>query len=131
GRGCSPAQIGTTLHRLHTEADSPSRTLYENNRAVYQLLRYGIPVQTQVGHNHETVHLIDWAEPGANHFAIAEEVTLKGGFERRPDLVLYVNGIAVAVIELKSSRVSVGDGIRQLLSNQLPVFNAWFFSTVQ
>jgi type I restriction enzyme R subunit len=131
GRGCSPAQVGTALHRLHTEADNSSRTLYENNQAVYQLLRYGVPVQTQVGRNHETVHLIDWAVPEANHFAIAEEVTLKGGFERRPDLVLYVNGIAVAVIELKNSRVSIGDGIRQLLSNQLMMFNAWFFSTVQ
>ncbi len=130
-RGCSPAQINAALYKLHTEADNASRTLYENNQAVYQLLRYGIPVQTQVGHNHETVHLIDWGEPGANDFAIAEEVTLKGGFERRPDLVLYVNGIAVAVIELKSSRVSIGDGIGQLLSNQEPMFNAWFFSTVQ
>lgn len=130
-RGCTPAQINTALYKLRTEADNPNRTLYENNQAVYQLLRYGIPVQTQVGHNHETVHLIDWSDAEANDFAIAEEVTLKGGFERRPDLVLYVNGIAVAVIELKNSRVSIGDGIRQLLSNQQPAFNAWFFSTVQ
>jgi type I restriction enzyme R subunit len=130
-RGCSQAQIGIVLHKLHTEADNPARTLYENNRAVYELLRYGVPVQTQAGQNHETVHLIDWAEPDANDFVIAEEVTLKGSIERRPDLVLYVNGIAVAVIELKNSRVSIGDGIRQLLSNQLPAFNAWFFSSVQ
>ena len=130
-RGCSSAQIGVALHKLRTEADHPSRTLYENNQAVYQLLRYGIPVQTQAGHNHETVHLIDWAEPEANDFAIAEEVTLNGGFERRPDLVLYVNGIAVAVVELKNSRVSIGEGISQLLSNQELMFNAWFFSTVQ
>src|SRR3989304_3360075 len=66
-----------------------------------------------------------------NDFAIAEEVTLKGGHERRPDIVLYVNGIAVGVLELKKSSVSVGDGIRQNLSNQLSEFNEWFFSTVQ
>jgi type I restriction enzyme R subunit len=130
-RGCSTAQIGIVLHKLHTEADNPSRTLYENNHAVYQLLRYGVPVKTEAGQNHQTVQLIDWADPDANDFAIAEEVTLKGGLERRPDLVLYVNGMAVAVIELKNSRVSIGDGIRQLLSNQQPAFNAWFFSTVQ
>jgi type I restriction enzyme R subunit len=58
-------------------------------------------------------------------------VTLSGNHERRPDLVLYINGIAVGVIELKNSRVSIGDGIRQNLSNQQPEFNAWFFSTVQ
>jgi len=60
-----------------------------------------------------------------------KEVTLKGNHERRPDLVLYINGIAIGVIELKNSRVSIGDGIRQSLSNQQPEFNAWFFSTVQ
>ena len=45
--------------------------------------------------------------------------------------MLYVNGIAVGVLELKNSRVSIGDGIRQNLSNQQPEFNAWFFSTIQ
>ena len=45
--------------------------------------------------------------------------------------MLYVNGIAVGVLELKRSSVSIGDGIRQSLSNQRPEFNEWFFSTVQ
>ena len=45
--------------------------------------------------------------------------------------MLYVNGIAIGVLELKNSRVTIGDGIRQNLSNQQPEFNAWFFSTVQ
>ena len=58
-------------------------------------------------------------------------MTLRGNHERRPDIVLYVNGIAASVLELKNSRVSIGDGIRQNLSNQPPEFNAWFFSTVQ
>lgn len=130
-RGYRRAQIGIALHKLHTEANNPTRTLYENNHAVYQLLRYGVPVQTEAGRPHETVQFIDWGDAAANDFVIAEEVTLRGGFERRPDLVLYINGIALAVIELKNSRVSIGDGIRQLLSNQQPAFNAWFFSTVQ
>lgn len=87
-------------------------------------------VKTEAGQETEPVHLIDWKE-GKNDFTIAEEVTLTGGQERRPDLVLYINGIAIGVIELKNSRVSIGDGIRQLISNQTPEFNAWFFSTVQ
>lgn len=45
--------------------------------------------------------------------------------------MLYVNGIAVGVLELKNSRVTIEDGIRQNLSNQQPEFNEWFFSTVQ
>jgi type I restriction enzyme R subunit len=129
--GYTPAQISVALHKLRTEADSHSRTLYGNNQAVYNLLRYGVPVKTEAGQVTETVHLINWHEPEKNDFAIAEEVTLKGNHERRPDVVLYVNGIAVSVLELKNSRVSIGDGIRQSLSNQQPEFNEWFFSTVQ
>ena len=129
-RGYTPAQISAALYKLRTEADNHSRKLYGNNEAVYSLLRYGVPVKIEAGEVAETVHLIDWDKPDENDFAIAEEVTLKGNNERRPDLVLYVNGIAVGVIELKNSRVSIGDGIRQLLSNQQPKFNEWFFSTV-
>jgi len=129
--GYTPAQISKAIHALRTEADNHSRSLYANNKAVYGRLRYGVPVKLSAGKVTETVHLINWREPGANDFAIAEEVTLRGNLERRPDLVLYVNGIAVGVLELKNSRVSIGDGIRQSLSNQQPEFNEWFFSTVQ
>ncbi|MBY0408769.1 MAG: HsdR family type I site-specific deoxyribonuclease, partial [Burkholderiaceae bacterium] len=124
-------QISTALYKLHTEANHPDRSLYGSNQAVYQLLRYGVPVKTEAGKVTETVHLIDWKAPTSNHFAIAEEVTLKGKLQRRPDVVLHVNGIAIGVLELKNSRVSIGEGIRQSLSNQSPEFNAWFFSTVQ
>jgi type I restriction enzyme R subunit len=129
--GYTSAQIGAALYKLRTEADNHNRTLYGNNQAVYSLLRYGVPVKTEAGKVTETVKLINWEEPEKNDFTIAEEVTLKGSHERRPDLVLYVNGIAVGVLELKNSRVSIGDGIRQLLSNQQKEFNEWFFTTVQ
>ena len=130
-RGVPPARIAKAITALKREANHAGRGLYANNQAVYNLLRYGIPVQTEAGENHETVHLIDWQNPEQNDFAIAEEVTLKGPKERRPDVVLFVNGIALGVLELKNSRVSIGEGIRQNLSNQQPEFNAWFFSTVQ
>ena len=127
----SAAQISRALDRLRTEANNPNRSLYDNNKAVYTLLRYGIQVQAAADENNEDVNLINWDNPAQNDFAIAEEVTLHGNHDRRPDLVLYVNGIAVVVIELKNSRVSIGDGIRQNISNQQPEFNEWFFSTVQ
>jgi type I restriction enzyme R subunit len=130
-RGYSYAQIARAIYLLRTEASNPTRSLYENNQKVYELLRYGVPVKEELNKPTETVHLIDWKNPEANDFAVAEEVTLKGGLQRRPDLVLYVNGIAIAVIELKSSLVSMGDGIGQLLSNQQPEFNQGFFSTIQ
>ena len=128
-RGYTKEQISVALYKLRTEADNYNRTLYGNNQAVYSWLRYGVPVKIEAGEVTETVEVINWKEPEKNDFAIAEEVTLLGNYERRPDIVLY--GIAVGVIELKNSRVSIGDGIRQNLSNQQPEFNAWFFSTVQ
>ena len=129
--GYSDAHINAAIRRLQTEARNNNRSLYGNNKAVYELMRYGVPVKTAADKPFETVQLIDWKNPDKNDFAIVEEVTLKGNAERRPDIVLYLNGIAVGVLELKSSRVSIGDGIRQNLSNQQPEFNEWFFSTIQ
>jgi len=62
----------------------------------------------------DNIKLINWDKPESNFFTIAEEVTLRGNHERRPDLVLYINGIAIGVIELKNNRSSISDGFMQL-----------------
>ncbi|MFM7393841.1 MAG: type I restriction endonuclease subunit R [Cyanobium sp.] len=130
-RGYSPAEISGALYQLRSDADVSQDGLYGANRRVYSLLRYGVQVKAAADQPTSTVSLIEWDNPDANDFAIAEEVTLKGPRERRPDLVLYVNGIAIGVIELKRSGVSIGEGIRQNLSNQQDNFHAWFFATIQ
>lgn len=130
-RGYTPEQISAAIGKLEAAADSTGITLYQANLRTYQLLRYGVPVQTAIGEENKTVHLIDWEHPERNDFALAEEVTLRGGYERRPDIVLYINGMATVVIELKRSSVEIGDGVRQLITNQEEIFNKGFFSTVQ
>jgi type I restriction enzyme R subunit len=125
-------QIRKAVETLRSDASlGGGRGLYEANRDVYELLRYGVKVKPDIGEPNETVWLIDWKNPKANHFAIAQEVTVHGRYTKRPDIVLYINGIAVATIELKRSKVAVSEGIRQSIGNQRPEFIPQFFTTVQ
>ena len=112
-------------------AQTQSQSLYEANEAVYSLLRYGARVKTAVGEQTQTVPLVNWQDPSANDLAFAEEVTVKGHHGKRPDIVIYLNGIAVGVLELKRSTVSVAEGIRQNLDNQTGTFIRPFYSTMQ
>ena len=131
-RGHDDGIIRKVLYELRrSSALSSSRPLVEANREVYGQLRYGVNVLPSTGEHRTTIKLIDWKHPLNNDFGIAEEVTLKGENTKRPDIVLYINGIAVGVLELKRSIVSVSEGIRQNLTNQREDFIEWFFSTVQ
>ncbi|MCO6362002.1 type I restriction endonuclease subunit R [Paracoccus sp. 08] len=134
-QGYSPELITRAIQQLTKVASDQSRSLYDTNRAIYDLLRYGVKVKADVGDQTRTVWLIDWANPDANHFAIAEEVAVKPAgdksFGKRPDVVIYINGIALGVLELKRSTVSVSQGIRQSLDNQKRVFIQPFFTTIQ
>jgi type I restriction enzyme R subunit len=130
-QGYSDVLIAKAIDKLRSEANNHQRGLYFNNMAVYNLLHYGVAVKESIGKHTESVWLIDWQNPLNNDFYIAEEVTIKGRHEKRPDVVLYVNGIALAVIELKKSSKDIGEGIRQNLTNQQPEFIQDFFSTIQ
>ena len=134
-QGYDEALTSRALYIFNKAAGDTSKSLYDRNHAVYDLLRYGVKVKAEVGELTQTVWLIDWEHPERNHFAIAEEVTVTGidakAHTKRPDVVLYVNGIALGVLELKRSTVSVAEGIRQNLDNQKKVFIEHFFSTMQ
>jgi len=130
-KGYSKTLIDKAIRELTRAATNQSKSLYDINKEVYALLRYGVNVKEDVGENTRTVKLIDWDNPLKNDFAIAEEVTIKGKNNKRPDVVLYANGIVLGVLELKRSTVSVSEGIRQNLDNQKPAFIRPFFATIQ
>ncbi len=127
----STALVNKAIHELQRVAGDQVRDLYDVNKDVYGLLRYGVKVSETQGVNKETIELVDWERPQLNHFGIAEEVSVLGENRKRPDLVLYVNGIALGVIELKRGSVSVSEGIRQNLDNQQSRFIQRFFTTMQ
>jgi type I restriction enzyme, R subunit len=131
GKGYNSNLIARALYELTRAAGDQSKKPYHVNLDVYTLLRYGVAVQPDIGQNRQTVWLIDWKNPENNDFAIAEEVTVNGHYKKRPDIVIYVNGIALGVIELKRSTVSVSEGIRQNLDNQKHLFIGPFFATMQ
>jgi type I restriction enzyme R subunit len=131
-KGHSAILIGKVLYEFKKIANiNTNDDLYQANKNVYAALRYGINVNEEAGQNKETVYLIDWNNPLENDFAIAEEVTIKGQHNKRPDIVIYINGIALGVLELKRSTVSVSEGIRQNNDNQKHLFIKPFYTTIQ
>src|SRR5437867_1153882 len=91
-QGTNEVVVTRTLREIDRAAGDASKSLYDRNRDVYGLLRYGVKVRPAVGENMETVWLIDWKHPEANSFAVAEEVTVAakapGAHAKRPDVVL-------------------------------------------
>ncbi|AOY74697.1 type I restriction endonuclease subunit R [Clostridium formicaceticum] len=123
--------INRAVEELLKLSSNQTDKLYYVNKEVYSLLRYGAKVKEGAGENNKTVSFINWENPYDNDFYIAEEVSVKGEHTKRPDIVLYINGIALGVIELKRSIVSVSEGIRQNLDNQSSHFIKPFFHTMQ
>jgi type I restriction enzyme R subunit len=130
-KGYSHAYISRVTDIIEQTIHKYDKTLYERNKQFYSLLRYGVTTKVDASKNNETIPIIDWKNPENNHFAIAEEVTIVGRATKRPDIVLYINGIALVVLELKSSQNSIKEGIRQSITNQQKEFIEDFFTTVQ
>ena len=109
--------------------------LYDKGLVVYQLLRQGLSVSQGHGKVNRHIHFIDWEHVERNEFAVGEEVTVRRVTEdlrhRRPDMVVYVNGIALVVLELKRMSIPVSDAIRQNRRNQEDGEICHFFTTVQ
>ena len=129
--GYSDKLARRAMDELIRTAGNLAHGLYDANKEVYRLLKYGAKVVEEAGEAPKTVFFINFSDPAQNDFAIAEEVTIVGENTKRPDLVVYVNGIALAVIELKRSSISVSEGIRQNLTNQKAYFIENFFTTMQ
>jgi type I restriction enzyme R subunit len=131
-QGYAEAEVAEAIRKLRKVAENSTDSLYTRNRAVYQMLRYGVKVQPDPTVAPRTVQLVQWHDVAANRWGVAQEVTVAGPTHtKRPDVVLYLNGIAVVVLELKRSTVPVAEAIRQNLDNQQKLFVEEFYVPVQ
>ena len=122
--------INAAVNKLDRVISNQQESLYDINKKAYSMIRYGQDIQ-ELWKQSVHVHFIDWDNVENNEFAIAEEVTVLWEHTKRPDIVVYVNWIALWVLELKRSKVSVSEWIRQNLDNQKKEFIKNFFATIQ
>ncbi len=90
---------------LRTVTNLPSQNLIENNEALHSMLTNGIDVEymSEHGVKGDKVWLIDFANSKNNEFIVCNQFTvLQGTVNKRPDIVLMVNGLPLAVLELKN-----------------------------
>ncbi len=81
-----------------------SRNIDENNHAFHRMLTKGIALEVthaDGGQRGETVWLVDFQNPENNDWLVVNQLTLVGSKTRRPDVIVYINGLPIAVIELK------------------------------
>lgn len=91
-----------------------------NNRAFHQMLLQGVPVEYKRDEKpvHDRAFLIDFGNVEANRFRAINQFTLEGSRQlRRPDVICFINGLPIAVLELKSpnsENVSIWDAYNQI-----------------
>lgn len=102
-----------------TQAELPN--LLEENRRLHRLLTEGVDVEYDAddgGLTAAKVRLIDFDDPAKNDWlAVSQFVVINGQTQRRPDVVVFVNGLPLVVIELKapgSAQASVAGAFNQL-----------------
>ena len=100
-----PAEALEEAYRRIITFNSPM--LEENNRSFHRLLTEGIDVSFAEDGNIRTknVQIVDFSEEGIknNEFLVINQFTIIENEERRPDLLIFVNGIPLVIIELKSA----------------------------
>src|SRR5450759_134799 len=113
-----PFRLREAIHRLNPGIPTAARedalkqvldlgipVLLSANRQFHRLLVGGVPVQYQK--DGETrgdfVRLIDWVEPAHNEWLAINQFSIKGAHHtRRPDVILFVNGLPLVLLELKN-----------------------------
>jgi type I restriction enzyme R subunit len=115
-----PATISFAIDEL--ARDRSAMSLAAANREVWKLVRDGVkvsvPDRERGGQKTERVRVIDWENPQANDFLLVSQMTITGDlYTCRPDLIGFVNGVPLVVIELKKPGVPAGQAFAENLTS--------------
>jgi type I restriction enzyme R subunit len=116
--GLGPEAIGLAIEEL--TRDRSVMSLTAANRAVYQLLKNGVKVTVKAEDEEtvETVQVIDWKEPSHNDFFLASQFWVSGDmYTRRADLVGFVNGLPLVLVELKAAHKHLHNAYKENLTD--------------
>jgi type I restriction enzyme R subunit len=117
--------------------ESLTHGLVKTNEKIYDSLMLGRSYQETLSDGTKrsfTIKFIDWDNPLNNDFHVVEEFSVERENAKdhaRPDIVLFVNGIPLAVIECKKSSISIKQGISQMIRNQSRDYIPQLFKFVQ
>lgn len=112
--------------------DSPDQTI--NNRAAHRLLLEGVPVEYRKDDRiiHDRAFLIDFENLANNRFLAVNQFTIQGTKQpRRPDIVCFINGLPIAVLELKSpndENADIWDAFNQLQTYKNEISDLFVFN---
>ena len=128
-----PADALEEAHRKVTHTESPS--LLANNRAFHHMLIDGVSVEYQrkdgsIAGDH--ARLVDFVNPENNEFLAINQFTVIEGQNRRPDIVIFVNGLPLAVIELKNpadENATIQTAFQQLQTYKNDISTAYPWNT--
>lgn len=111
------AALEQAVHALQTVSEPQ---MVVRNRSVHRLLLSGVSVEFEVGElkKQDWVYFIDFAQPSNNDFLVVNQFTITGTRQpRRPDLIAFVNGLPLAVVELKNpanGQTDIWDAFNQM-----------------
>jgi type I restriction enzyme R subunit len=116
----SEENIQSAIQRLkNVKFDGLLRT----NETIYDLITLGTALEQTIEGDSKsfTLNYIDWRNPERNSFHVSAEFSVERARSTetaRPDMVLFVNGIPLAVIECKSPKIEVEQAVSQAIRNQ-------------
>ncbi len=100
GDGLSETEIRKIIEKL---SRIPAAPLYEKNREAFRLINTGFDLEREeAGRPALHVNYIDYDEPGRNSFKAVNQYPVQGERLRRPDLLVFINGIPIAICEFKT-----------------------------